>query len=91
MATQKIQLDLKEFGMTETERFNRNYIHPTERFIEVKNVRRNPKARRVFFVEVKDVKILKELISSYDRTPIELNHITHNTFAVYNYQLSEIK
>jgi len=91
MATQRFQLDLRCLGMTETERFNQNYIHPTLEVIEVKNVRRNPKNKRVFFVEVANSKVLSQLISKFDHEPIEPNHITHNTFAVYNYQLSEIK
>ena len=91
MATQRIRVDLKNLGMTETERFNQNYIHPTERFIEVINVRRNPKAKGVYFFQVKDSNILRELISNYTSKVIEPGHITHNTFAVRKYQLSEIK
>lgn len=85
----KTFVDLQGLGMTETLGFTCN-ITLTERrqgIIEVTDVERNNKNKRVSFVSVSNPEVLASLIDSFSHEHIEQKFIDHNRFAVYNYQI----
>ena len=82
--------EINSFPLTETKGFNGKYVFSdkTDYTIPI-TIRQNPKNRGVSFIKLKP-EDLKNLICSFTGEPITKEHIEHNEFAIYNYQIKWI-
>ena len=86
----KLIREINELPLTETSNFNRMFIRSDRKdFVRVASIRKNTKARRVFFVKLEE-EDLNMLIDCLDGTPISESDKTHNEFAIYYYQIQTL-
>ena len=82
--------EINSFPLTETNNFNRMFVLKNGKdFIIPKSIRKNPKAKRVYFIKLnqEDLLMLRE---TFSKKGISKKDIAHNEFAVYNYQIKTI-
>ena len=83
-------LDTHQFGCCEATNFSRYYTHPTKQFIEIINVRQNPRAKDIFFMKIKHKKDLAAMVGMFNRAEgILKDDMKRNEFAVQKFQVSK--